>query len=192
MTRNGFTLLEILVVLVVVGLLLVGLSQGVQYGLQAWRTQVRLTESHGDLDAVDGALREMIEAMDPGNGAGPAPIVGRSDRLDFVTELPESAAMRPSRQVEASLLLDGQHRLVLSWRPFLHVQRLRPAPPPTVNVLVAGLSGAQLSFWRPDGGWQSAWTERALPALVRLRLVFPAGDLRHWPDIVAAPLLSRR
>jgi general secretion pathway protein J len=185
MIRNGFTLLEILVVLVVFGLLVVGLSQGIQYGLQAWRTQVRLTADHGDLNVVDNVLRQMIQVMDAGNAADQAPIVGGGNHLAFVTELPKAG------HVEASLLVDPRHRLVLSWRPYLHAQRLRTAPAPTTNVLLAGVSGLEFSFWRPTGGWQPVWNGPDLPALIRVRLIFPPGDPRHWPDIVAAPLLAR-
>ena len=37
MRRNGFTLLKLLVALAVFGLLLTGLTQGMQYGLLGWR-----------------------------------------------------------------------------------------------------------------------------------------------------------
>ena len=35
---NGFTLLELLIALTVLGFLLAGLAQGVHFGLLAWRT----------------------------------------------------------------------------------------------------------------------------------------------------------
>ena len=41
---NGFTLLEVLVALTVLGFLLIGLAQGVHFGVLAWGTEVRLTE----------------------------------------------------------------------------------------------------------------------------------------------------
>jgi general secretion pathway protein J len=185
MTRDGFTLLEILVVLAVFGLLLVGLSQGLHYGVQAWRTQMRMTQAHGDLNEVDSVVRHIIEVMAPGHGTDPAPMTGGRDVLAMVTELPSAG------QVEASLLVDPRHRLVLSWRLYRHAQRLRAAAPPTTEVLATGVSGAEFSFWRPTGGWQPVWNGPDLPALIRVRLTFPPGDLRHWPDIVAAPLLGR-
>ena len=39
--RRGFTLLEMLAVLAVLGLLLAGLSQGIRFGLRAWDMQAR-------------------------------------------------------------------------------------------------------------------------------------------------------
>lgn len=187
---GGFTLLELLVVLVVFGLLLAALSQGTQYGLQAWKSQVRVAENHDDLDAVDRALRHMIEFMDPGNGIDPAPISASQGELQFISALPDGVGTLPPRPVSAALLVDAAHRLVLRWRPYRHARTLGPAPAPTIAPLLLGVSRLEVAFWRPGGGWISAWPYPQLPALIRIHIVFPAGDPRHWPDIVAAPLLD--
>jgi general secretion pathway protein J len=187
----GFTLLEILVALVVFGLLLAGLTQAVQYGLQAWQSQVRVSGSRDDLDAVDRALRHMIEVMDPGDGMGPAPFAASRDELQFVSVLPDRAGTVPVRPISAELLVDSAHRLILRWRPYLHAQMLKAPPTPTTTDLLHGVSRLDLSFWRPDGGWVNAWRGPDLPALIRIHIVFRAGDPRYWPDIVAAPLIDR-
>jgi general secretion pathway protein J len=188
---NGFTLLEILVALVVFGLVLAGLTQGIRYGMQAWQSQVRIASRSGDLDAVDRALRRMIEVMDPGDSQDDVmPVAATRNRLEFNTVLPDSTGTRGVQRVAAALLVDPSHRLVLRWRPLLHAQRLRP-PPPTVTELLSDVAGLELSFWQPTGGWVDGWRSQVLPALVRIRIVFRAGDPRHWPDLVVAPLLDR-
>jgi general secretion pathway protein J len=94
--------------------------------------------------------------------------------------------------MRATLKVDASHRLVLRWWPSLHARRLRPQPPaPTETELLRGVSRIELSFWRTGGNWVSSWQSADLPALVRVRLQFPRGDPRHWPDIVAAPRLDR-
>jgi general secretion pathway protein J len=187
----GFTLLEILVALVVFGLLLAGLTQGIQYGLQAWQSQVRMTGSRDDLDAVDRALRHMIEVIDPGDGMGPAPFAASRDELEFISVLPDEAGAQPVRPVSAELLVDSAHRLVLRWRPYINARLLKPSPASTATELLQGVSRLELSYWRPDGGWVSAWAGPDLPALIRIHIVFPQGDPRYWPDIIAAPLIDR-
>jgi general secretion pathway protein J len=190
-TDGGFTLLEIIVALVVFGLLLAGLSQGVRYGLQAWQSQVRLAGRQTDLDAVDRTLRHMIRVMDPGSGMDPAPVTGSRDRLSFVTSLPAAPGTDGTPQrVTATLLLDA-HRLELRWQPDLHATWLQRPPPGQQTLLEPNVAGLTLSYWQPQGGWVSAWRGPNLPALVRLRVTFPPGDARHWPDIVIAPLLDR-
>jgi prepilin-type N-terminal cleavage/methylation domain-containing protein len=49
----GFTLLEVLVALAVMGLLLFGLVQGSHFVLLGWDRQTRLAARTEDLDAVD-------------------------------------------------------------------------------------------------------------------------------------------
>ena len=49
----GFTLLEILVVMAVLGLLLATLAAGTRFGLRAWQAGARLTAGRGDVDAVE-------------------------------------------------------------------------------------------------------------------------------------------
>jgi general secretion pathway protein J len=187
---RGFTLLEVLVALAVFGLLLAGLTQGMRYGLQARRTQARISANHDDLDAAGRALRHMIERMDPGDGADPAPIAASRDRLEFITSLPDATGSPPARRVEATLLLDRAHRLILRWRPYLHARPLLPAPEPLTTELVSDVARMEFSYWRPARGWVTDWRFDDLPALVRIRLVFSPGDPRRWPDIVAAPGLN--
>jgi general secretion pathway protein J len=187
---RGFTLLELLVALTVLGLLLVGLAQGMHFGLLAWGTQVRLSSGNDDFTTLDSTLRHLIEGADPGDDLDPAPFVGSSNRLDCVTALPSAGDPTGSRRMQAVLLVDAGHRLVLRWLPFLHARRVGPPPPSTETELLRGVAGMELAFWRPGGDWVSAWRLPNLPTLVRIRLKFSAGDGRHWPDIVAAPLLD--
>ena len=188
---RGFTLLEVLVVLTVLGLLLAGLSQGVHFGLLAWGTEVRLAGGNDDFNTLDATVRHLIEGANPGDDLDSAPFVGSIDELKCVTTLPSAADPTASRSMVASLLVDTDHRLVLRWRPYIHALRLHGPPPPTETELLRGVSRIELSYWRPRGGWISVWRSDVLPTLVRIRLRFPDGDPRHWPDIVAAPILDR-
>ena len=60
----GFTLLELLVALVVLGFILAGLAQGVHYGLRAIDSQAQLVGSRGELNAVDRALYRLVVSAD--------------------------------------------------------------------------------------------------------------------------------
>ncbi len=188
-SRDGFTLLEVLVALVVFGCLVVGLAQGMRFGLRAWNAEARVATAQGDLDAVDRTLRELVAAMLPAADPDAASLSGTANSLALVTELPmASGSLTP---VSATLVLDAAHRLVLRWRPDPHAERLAPPAPVTSTTLIEGVSALQLSYMPPGGGWTSAWHRHALPALVRIRVAFMPESSRRWPDIVAAPLLSR-
>ncbi len=181
---GGFTLLEVLVALTVLGFILAGLSAGTQYGLLAAGTQSRIVGAAGDLDAVDRALIRLVQGMDPGRNGGPPPLRGSSGSMAFTSVLP-AAAVLPTRSTQVVLLAEGG-RLVLRASPRQPGQRT----PPVDIELLRGVERLEASYWRggPQPGWVRSWDAPALPALVRLRLVFPAGDRRRWPDIVAAPM----
>jgi general secretion pathway protein J len=192
--ERGFTLLEVLVALVVFGLLMLGLSQGAQFGLSAWERQARSIDARADLDAVDRVLRGLITDLDPAQA-----VTGTAHGIAFTSELPRMAAQSPGGAAggsagEADLLLavDARQILALRWTPHLHAERFA-RPVAREAALLEGVARLDLSYWPADGagGWRNSWSEAAPPALIRVRLIFPAGDPRHWPDIVAAPLRAR-
>ena len=163
--QAGFTLLELLVGLVVLGFILAGLTQGVRYGRRMWA------------DA------------DPGNSHDPPTLQGGPARVAFVSALPAGVTGLLGQEADLGLGVDGAHRLVLRWTPHLHAQRTGALPPPQEAELLRGVDHLDVSYWR--NGWQGEWSEPTLPALIRLRIVFGPDDPRHWPDIVVAPVRQR-
>lgn len=186
---GGFTLIEILIGLAVLGLLLAGLAQGLHYGFRVWDAQGATIARRDRLDAVDRALRQLIGQADAGEQDGPAPFVGGPERFAFITRLPAQLSTI-SRKADAVLLVDNS-RLVLRWTPHLHATRLGPPRAPTDTELLAGVEKVEFRYWKAAGGggpagWQSTWRNREPPELVKIHFVFPPGDPRRWPDIVAA------
>ena len=189
----GFTLLEILVALTVLGFLLAGLSQGTRFGLTAWTVQSRTIASRDEIDTAERLLRDLIARMDPGTEDGPPTLRGLSGGMQFRTSLSLPSAMLPMRAIEAGLGVDARRNLVLRILPNPNAAPIGPRPPVIEEVLVRGVEGLDVTFWRrarrdARAGWVTEWSEPGLPSLIRMRLRFTAGDARHWPDIVAAPL----
>ena len=60
MRGRGFTLLEVLVALTVLGVLMVGLGQGVRLSLALWQAQTRRLAETAELDAGARALRGLL------------------------------------------------------------------------------------------------------------------------------------
>jgi general secretion pathway protein J len=189
---DGFTLLEILVALVVMGFLLIGLAQGTHFGLRAWNAQTRIIDQRSELDAVDRTLRQLVQEASPGDQTSPAPLLGTAERLLFTTELPRAASLT-NRLADVVLAVNGAHELVLRWTPHLHAARFGPPPPPHQALLLRGVARLQIAYWRQGGagGWLTAWSDPDLPALIRIHIAFLPGDRRDWPDIVAATMMTR-
>ena len=179
--------------LVVLGLLIGTLTQGVRFGVGAIAAQARLVGVRGDEDAVERAVRRMVEHMDPGTFATPPQMAGTASRLEFVTDLPLAATPADGAsalRVDAELEADPGHRLVLRWRPHVGGQRLLPAPPVAEEVLLSGVEKVTFGFLS-EQGWQDSWHGTELPLLVRVHVAFAAGDRRSWPDLVAQPRRQR-
>ena len=189
-SQAGFTLLEILVALAVFGFLLVGLSQTVRFGLTAWRQAARMSDGKTDLEAVDRSLRAIVENLAPGSDSAQPSIDGSADTLTGVTRLRVPGSGLAPVPVEAGLAVSGR-RLVLRWRPFHHWTPFGPPPPPAETELIGGVRRLGIEYWRSPGVWVSRWHQPDLPLLIRFRITFTGSNAPRWPDIVAAPLLSR-
>ncbi len=186
----GFTLLEVLVSLVVLGFILAGIAGGVQFGQRAAATQARSIASHADMGGAERLLRRLVADMDPGDGAE-STVTGGANSLAFTTALGDAAAaLGVAGEADVGIGVDEGHHLVLRWTPALHAFRLGPAPRPATAVLLDGVDRVDFAYWgRGAGGagqWLSAWHEKDLPPLVRVRLRFMPETHRNWPDIIAA------
>jgi general secretion pathway protein J len=190
--ERGYTLLEVIVALVVLGLLMVTLTQGVRLGLQSWAMQGRIGNNANGIETTDRTLRDLISRASPGETASlQSPLIGTSHTLSFVTVLPGNFGAMATHEADVTLLV-ADKRLELRWRP--HYRRWVATPPaPVSSVILDDVVGIDIAYWQPGSGptggaWISAWTRHDLPPLVRLHVVFAENDARHWPDIIVAPM----
>ncbi|MEM6421957.1 MAG: prepilin-type N-terminal cleavage/methylation domain-containing protein, partial [Pseudomonadota bacterium] len=181
--RTGFTLLELLVAMTLLGLLGVMAAGGVRFGLAAWQrggeTGMAATEARQALKAV----RRLIDSARPiplRLQAGDRPAVlftGAPDHVTFAAPLP--AALAPPGDFLLDLRLSGG-RLMLRAAPLSHAR-------PTLDagsldaVLIEGLTAVRFRYFGPMPvedddeipvmGWQESWAGRTmLPTLVAVDL----------------------
>jgi len=193
--QSGFTLLEMLIALVVLGFLMVALTQGVRAGLTMWGAQTRRVAETADLDAGARVLRRLLSGISRlsagGIFRGTEKFEARPDSLMFVGDLP--TGFGTTRRADITLEL-RQGRLVLRWTPHRHELSNAPAPQPIETELIRGVDRIDLAYWgspspEQPAGWQAQWDGPAIPELIRLRLALAKGDRRRFPDLIAAPQL---
>ena len=193
--QGGFTLLEMVVVITVLGFLMIGLTQGVRTAIALWEAQSGRVGETAELDAAARILRSLLSGVtSPSAGGaagnpGGADLKGSSASLAFVGDLP--TGLGTTQRADITLQLSGG-RLVLRWTPHRHDLSTAAAPQATETELVHNVERLDLAYWgtSPSGqetGWQSQWDGPAAPELIRVRLVLADTDRRRFPDLIAAP-----
>lgn len=182
--QRGFTLLETLVALLVLGFVVLGLAQGLRFGLAAWDRQSAAIDRDAALDSTYRLLRSLIEEMSPSLDQETPALVGSWGRVAFTSRLP-AGAPGPMRLANVLLGVDPRHRLLLRWTPHMHAKVLTPAIP-AETALLGGVAGIVVSYYRPASGGQSAgwvdqWNAPTQPELIRIHIQFQDAG-RTWPD----------
>ena len=187
----GFTLVETLVSLVVLGFIVAGLAQGLGFGMSAWDRQLRTTGRDSALDSTDRILRSLLSRMVPGTDPHAPAVGGDASHLAFTAELPMNAPALPTRLADMTIGALAGHRLVLAWVPHLHARLLTPARLQR-ETLLTGVRRVTFAYFRAPsgrlpGGWVDRWQSAATPALVRVHFQF-VDPTQDWSDIIVAPM----
>ncbi len=191
-TDSGFTLLEIIVAMVVLGFVVAGLSQATRFGIHAWTLETRLADRAGEMERTERVLRNLFQEAAAPMAADDKPFAGEAHRVAFITRMPDQPAVSTTRRCEVALGIDDHHRLVLRWRPHPNAVALFPAAPPTEIVLAENMDHLDFTYRQSagDGGkWLSNWTDSNLPALVQVQIV-PQKGQRHWPVLLVPTMID--
>ena len=214
--ERGFTLIEILVAVTLLGLLMAALFGGVRLGVRAWETSGTRLDDRARLAAVQDFLRDRLteayEAGDQATGEVVEPgFVGEPDRLSFVTLMPEHMGAGFHHMVLAlNAAADGPD-LAVTWWPSEPGAGTAAANAPLPNatseeaatardavhsrVLLAHVAELHFAYFgevqrKQPPVWSETWHQPLPPLLVRVRLRFPDRDGRSWPDLIVRPMID--
>jgi general secretion pathway protein J len=196
----GFTLVEILVAITLLGLLMAALFGGVQLGVRAWETSEERLDESSRLTTVHGFLRDrlaqayLLEELAPGVAAGPA-FAGEADRLSFITLMPEHLGGGFQRMVLAVTAADERSDLAVTWWPAEVDEAALDPDTLRRRALLVDVAELRLAYFGPvEGGqppaWYEVWAQPVLPQLVRVQLRFPDRDVRSWPELIVRPMID--
>ena len=196
--RAGFTLIELVIAITLMGLVLVALYSGLRLGLNSWDSGEQHAEAVNRLRAAQEFLRrQLAQSMtvyqNNDRQGQTAVFVGKPDRIEFIapmlTHLGQGGLYRIRVEAEGG-------RLWLRWRAYVRDNPEAGAEQET--VLLSHVSAVEWGYFgpEPDAGnprqprqepqkpssWRSEWpTGKQRPQLVRLNLKL--GDA-PWPDLV--------
>jgi general secretion pathway protein J len=198
----GFTLLELLIALTLVGLLSTLVFGGVRLASRAWEKSDTRAEDAADQWSVEHVLRHAITAAYPGFASRDRhdPTLafnGEARSLALLAPLPWALAAGVIARMRFYLTGDKPaQRLVLAWRLDLPAADAETDLPEQEVVLldrVRALGFAYFGALEPGQApvWQHRWAEQStLPQLVRVHLERSDPALPVWPDLIAAPQVT--
>ncbi len=179
MTRaRGFTLVEVLIALAIVGLLLTIAFSGLRVALTAWTRGEDRAEAHQHVRAVAFTLGRALGAASPYRGAkGEAPesvilFTGDEKRLEFVTQAPPLPLQAPVAFTAVVIALgeDDEPGLVVRERA---LPNRDPFTKAEIVMRDPSVTSLAFKFQNAEGEWVDAWDaqeQKALPRGVQVRL----------------------
>lgn len=194
----GFTLVELLVTLTVLGLFFVMLTGALRLGSRTWEVEQARSAALGEMEAVHSFIRRILTQAQPAviprpPEASPAPaLIGAADGVGFIAPMPpylsavDVAAI--SLQIDRSNQLS---RLIVTWTPWISHALAPDTTQSRATVLVDNVRKVEFSYFGPveEVGdmprWNDEWRSTlSMPWLVRMRLV--TNDAAAWPDLIVA------
>jgi len=199
--RGGFTLLELLVAMALLGLLASVLFGSLNLAGQSWDRGEARAEANSGMRLAEEFLRANLEAQHPLRlrKAADFPLLfaGETDELRYAAALP--ARVTAGGVWAYRLMVDGNDA-----RSPLVLQRVIPdlnamKPPDFAeadrSVLAENIASIKLAYYGRDAGtndtasdpsWRDHWDDnQRLPLLIRLDVTPQQGP--PWPTLVVAP-----
>jgi len=201
----GFTLLELLISMTLLGFILVLLFGGLRLGARSWDAVQQQVDNLNTVRSVESFLRREMALTYPYRwksviGQRMA-FLGERSKISFVVQLPSRIGVGGLYAVSLELeQSDKGKRMVWKQVPLnpqmQDFSELAQAPE---MVLVGSELSAVDDIWLSyfgRGGEEGAgpqWTDRwesdtRLPALIKIQVRFANGT--EWPDFVVAPMLT--
>lgn len=178
--QRAFTLIEIVVSLALIGLIALATFESLRFAQRTHDKVARGGAASWEIFAAQRLVRSLIESADPPE------LEGRREGIALTAAAPLAAGGEGLFRYELALHESrGRKDVLIRWRPE-HQHAGRSAE----EVLIENVAGVEWAFLE-GSGWRAEWLERRrLPLLVRMRVLFPSGDSRQWPDLVAATRIT--
>jgi general secretion pathway protein J len=190
--ENGFTLLELLIALVLLGLVFAVLGAGLRFGTLAWQAGAAQLADADERQLVDRVIRRQLAAALAGpDGVGQSgeAFTGTVQELHFIGPAPARSMPAGVYHLELRLEPDGNGQaLVLSWR-----NADDTSVPGAVGAepVLRDLADLRFAYFgdRGDGtrDWSDHWQGGSgPPRAVRISVTFADPTRPPWPPLTVA------
>jgi general secretion pathway protein J len=195
MKQRGFTLLEMIIGITLLGLVLVLLYGGLRLGARGWDAGDKAIEANSRQVLVAEFLRRQLSLIYPmrwrkADGVSVLAFSGEPHSISFAGPL-------PARHGQAGVHIftldtfqeDGSGTLRLRWRfPDRDLNAFEFSEEKDRSLLAAGVTSLDIEYFGAeqlgaDAAWHESWhAETQLPERVRVKLALKGAET--WQDIV--------
>jgi len=200
--QAGFTLLELLVALTLLGLVMAAVFGELRFAARAWDATDAKQDRNSELLSVHSFVRQRLQQVyvrqrnrRRDDETSPLVFDGDSRSMTFLGTMPEQISAGGFYRISLSSENgDDGSNLFVSWRPF-DGDDTEPVADSADNsrVLLRGVAEIRFSYFGQANDsvapqWWNSWPSRdTAPALIRIDVSFAGGDPRRWPELVVAP-----
>jgi prepilin-type N-terminal cleavage/methylation domain-containing protein len=181
--ERGYTIVELLVVLVLVGLITTAISAGMQFGTRVWeRSESGIAAADGHEDTQD-VLRGLLSTATPRMEDGLVRFHGEPDFLAFDAVPPRALGASGLAHVELSLIRDGENSgLKVRVTSLIDQRNSREV---MLSPNLGRVHFAYLDATEKVPVWLDFWRDRPhMPQAVRLEAA--DANPQSWPSFVAS------
>ncbi|RFC32854.1 MAG: general secretion pathway protein J [Candidatus Nitrotoga sp. SPKER] len=200
---TGFTLLELLIAMSLLGFILVLLFGGMRLGARSWDAGEIRTENSTHLALLQGFLRRELSQVTPFHWKKKADMnlafSGQPDNVKLVAPIAVRLGTGGLFLISLELVQDNDIGQLVMRRAIPDADSVDFTALEKAEKIVLADHVKELSFsyfgvdtkdaepqWRDQ--WGNRDTQQRLPYLIRVRVKFNNG--RVWPDLVVAPLIG--
>jgi general secretion pathway protein J len=191
--HRGFTLIEILVALALMGMIAVILITSLQIGGHTWQRVMRGASNTDDIAQAQEILRLRLSSLYPDDrGAGgisqPAFLITNGTSLEFSGPAPDATADGILRYRITVSAASGALE-IRAW-PDREGRSDNQVDSSAEALLPHAVSMTVQFFLRPETGpgrWVDRWDSKKMPQLIRIDVAFAANDKRRWPPLYIEP-----
>lgn len=202
--QRGFSLLELLIAMALLGMIMVLLFGGLRLSMRSWDAAQGSMDTMSTVRAVEGFLRREMEQIYPYRWKKATEqrlaFIGERHMLRFVAPLPSRVGGGGLYLSALNFDLQGKQKRIVwrhlpigaGWQDFSALADAKEV------ILASGeLSGVEdvwLSYFGAETEgvvpkWQDRWDNgKSLPMLIRVQIKLAQND--EWPDFVVAPMLT--
>lgn len=202
--QNGFTLLELLIAMALLGLILLLLLSGFRLGIRSWDAAQQRVDNMNTVRALESFLRREMSQVFPYQWKKGTPLrlafQGERYKMNFVAPLSSRIGGGGLFAISLELEKKGEEiRIIWKQMPVsAQMQDFSRLTGTDGMVLGASRQGPLEDIWLSYYGqekegteprWMDRWeNDKRLPRLIRIQVRSKQGN--EWPEFVVAPRLT--